>query len=207
MKDLMRLGGTYQRKNWTDAKRDEVLSEFIDIIQAHILAGFVIGFNAKDFRARPSEEKKKLGDPKMFCFQRLLKRVCDKLKALGYEATVSAIFDDHQKYSRECYSHWSALRTQHPNLKHSIPCIAFADDEIFLPLQTADIISWLSNRWLRDGRDETKLSRHFQELIKCRKTGRVFPFESELWDKRELDRVLPTLGEGRTWQSFGGENT
>lgn len=197
MNAFMRLREEYQQLNWTEAYRDEVLSEFIRVIQNHALAGFGIGFDTKYFRSLLPEDQKLLGEPHMFCFQRLMNRAVTQLNEWKYEPSISIIFDDHQKYSRECYSHWSALRVKHADLKRSIPSITFADDEFFYPLQGADILAWLSNRWLRDGRVLNKVSRHFGEIINSKELGYGFRFNDELWDKNEIDMALRKLKEKR----------
>ncbi|MGD1018237.1 MAG: DUF3800 domain-containing protein [Verrucomicrobiia bacterium] len=194
MKELMRPDGVYRGKGWSEAHRDDVLSEFITKIQAHTLAGFGIGFDAKYFRSLSTEDQEVLArDPHFFCFQRLMKRIVGQLLNWKYEASVSVWFDDHQKYSIECYKLWSALRVKHADMKSAIRSISFADDEYFYPLQGADILAWLSNRWLRDGRDLNKVSRHFREILNSSEKGYGFKFIDELWDKEAIDRALHEL--------------
>lgn len=197
MKSFMGLRDEYKQLNWNEAQRDDALSEFIKIIQSYTLAGFGIGFDTKYFRSLTDPDRKLLGEPHMFCFQRLMNRTVTQLNEWKYDPSISIIFDDHQKYSRECYSHWSALRVKHADMKRSIPSITFADDEFFYPLQGADILGWLSNRWLRDGRDLNKVSRHFGEILHSKASGYGFKFNDELWDKNEIDRALRELKENR----------
>ena len=200
MKDLMRLQGAYKDKRWSKEHRDDIVSEFISVMVKHTLAAFAVGFDAKYFRSLPPHDRAKVGDPHMFCFQRLMRRITDTMAEAGrisqrrVDTRVSVIFDDHQHYSVECYKHWSSLRTTHPDMKHMIPSIAFADDEVFYPLQGADVLSWLSNQWLRGGRDVDKISRHLRELVQMHEGNAHFAFVDELWDKDELDDRLPGLG-------------
>jgi hypothetical protein len=197
MKDFMRRQGQYVSLGWTDAERDDALSEFVNIIRANTWGAFAVGFDTKHFRTLPGLLQAKVGDPHMFCFQRLMRRVVDTLTASGYEPTVSVMFDDHQLYSRECYSHWSELRARQPEMRRRIPCISFGDDEIYFPLQGADILAWLSNRWLRDGRDTNRVSRHLGELLSEPLHGNGFALADELWDKTELERQLPAMKGGQ----------
>jgi hypothetical protein len=206
MKELMCRGGIYRDKGWSEEKRDDVLSEFITKIQTHTLAGFGIGFDAKYFRSLPKEDQKLLArDPHLFCFQRLMKRLVGQLVDWRYEASVSVWFDDNQEYSIECYKLWSALRVKHADMKRAVRSVSFADDEYFYPLQGADVLAWLSNRWLRDGRDLKKVSRHFREILNSHEAGYGFKFIDELWDKGEIDRALRELRKAKRAARLEGQ--
>jgi hypothetical protein len=191
--NLMSRMGVYKSKTWTDGERDDLLSRYINIIRSNALAGFAIGFDAKHFRTMPSQTRQDTGDAHMFCFIRMMRNIVETLRGWSYEPSISIVFDDHQRYSPLYYSRWSELRAKHPDMKKRIASITFADDEVFYPLQGADILCWLSNRHLHGMSKNAPVSRHLGEVLQDPVQGFAFRYVQEFWDKNELDDKLPKL--------------
>lgn len=66
---------------------------------------------------------------------------------------IALTFDEDEDYSVKCYKLISRLRKTRPEIKETIISVGFADDEWYSPLQAADILANLTNRYWRDNMD------------------------------------------------------
>jgi hypothetical protein len=197
MNDLISLQGPYKALGWETSKRDAVLTDFIDVIRNNIIAGFGVGVDSKYLRSIPKEFQKLIGDPQMLCFQRILRIVVNTLHRVGYQSTITVTFDDCEEYSVRCYRMWSRLRQLSPELGELIPSISFADDCKFFPLQAADLLSWETNKHLRQmaGKYKTRLT--MERLMQSTTPGYGLEYISELWDDENIDRLCRDIASGK----------
>jgi len=190
MKDFVHLRGPYEELGWTHERKQKVLDEFITIIRTYILAGFGVAVDAKYYRSMALEARKLLGDPHLFCFQRLMSRFTRKLKESGWNEPIPVIFDDCEEYSVRCYRLWSAMRANYPDMKSQISAITFADDKIFYPLQGADILAWETTKHLRQMAEQRKLRPTMDSLMRTSNNPALgIEYISELWDGPELEKA------------------
>jgi hypothetical protein len=194
MKNFIALQGEYKKKGWSHADRDKILEEFINVIRRNVLAGFGIGLDAQYYRSLDQESKKRLGrDPGLFCFERLIRRIVDKLIKSGHEPSISMVFDDDQHYAMNCYARWCKLKKRNPGLGNRISTMCFADDKVFQPLQGADILAHETNKYLRVQLEGRKVRSHFLNLLKSHEPPYGIEYVSELWDKNELGKLICEL--------------
>jgi len=197
VKDLLPMQGPYRDLGWTLTKRDEVYNEFVSVIRKHVLVGFGMAVDARYWRAMKPEARKLLGDPFMACFQRLMRRITDRLEAAGSQDPMPITFDDCSDYSQKCYSAWSALRKRDPRMMRLISAITFADDEIFYPLQGADVLANETNKHLRNlakarrvRPDMENLRPEMENLVRSLDDPPLgIEYVGELWDGPELERA------------------
>jgi hypothetical protein len=182
MREMIALSGPYQAKGWTHKERDEVLTEFIDVIREHIWGGFGVAVNAKYLRSMGKDAMKRIGDPQIFCFQRIISRVLLRLEEVGYQPVISAIFDDSEAYSVRCYRTWSKLRRMVPAMHKRIPSITFADDKHFFPLQAADILAWETNKSLRQQVGNLPVRGTLTRLLSDTEPGFNLDYTGEAWN-------------------------
>jgi hypothetical protein len=151
----------------TAKDREQILPDFIDVIRRNVQIGIGVGLDVKSLKAMPSDFQQKVGDPQYFCFQRMLRTLVDNLrKNENYTGPVPITFDDTQEHAILCYRMWSKLRTQHQELKQSIPAITFADDEVIMQLQAADLLAHQTRATaLRQMRDQQPSDNLFQRLM------------------------------------------
>lgn len=138
--------------NWKNPEEVEALNEFARIIRRHSIYGFSVAVDADYYRKMSVEKRKLLGnkDPRDFTFHRLLRIMCDRLRDDGQDDWLSIIFDYEEGFSVECLRSLIKLRMQLPFIKNLVRHIGFADDEIFYPLQAADMFAYAHKRSLRD---------------------------------------------------------
>jgi hypothetical protein len=196
MKEAMALSGPYEKKGWDTAKRNSVLAEFALIIRKTIWAGFGVAVDAKYFRQMPSEARKKMGDAQIFCFQRMIHLVIQKLREVGYEPRISMVFDDSEEYSTRCYRVWSRLRVLRPEIRDRIPAITFADDRVFNPLQAADMLAWESNKSLRLRAANEEQRPQLRALMTDTDPSYGLDYVGEVWGAKSLDKIWAQIKAG-----------
>lgn len=197
MKDLIPLRGPYENLGWDIAKRDEVLREFIDVIREHVVGGFGVGVDSKYLRSMCKDAKQQIGDPAMLCFQRILRIVVNKLQSVGYQSSISPVFDDCEEYSVRCYRMWSRLRKNAPELSAAVPSITFANDHHFWPLQAADVLAWETNKHLRQMAGNFNMRKQMETLMQSTTPGYGLDYTSELWDAETLEELYRDIKSGK----------
>ena len=61
----------------------------------------------------------------------------------GTTDRLSLICDDEQEMALPCYDLYRRLKVLNPEARQKLACLSFADDEVFLPLQGADMLASL----------------------------------------------------------------
>jgi Protein of unknown function (DUF3800) len=137
--------------DWKNENLVAGLDEFARIIRRHVLFGFSVAVDAKYYRSMPVEKRKVLGDkdPRDFTFHRLLRIIRDRLNDDGQDEWFSITFDYEEGFSVECLRSLIKLRKEIPFMKELIRSISFADDDIFYPLQAADMFAYAYKRSLQ----------------------------------------------------------
>jgi Protein of unknown function (DUF3800) len=137
--------------DWKDHKQVSALTEFVRPIREHVFCGFSIAVDAKYYRSMPIEKRRVLGDkdPREFTFHRLLRIVRDYLKERGQDDWLSLTFDYEEGFSVQCLKSLMKLRKERDYIKTLVRNIGFADDEMFHPLQAADMFAYGYRRSLQ----------------------------------------------------------
>ena len=200
MKDLVALQGEYKDLGWTHTEKDKLIDEAISLIKAKALAGFGVAVNTKYWRSMSPEARKRIGDPHMLCFQRIIKLVIKNLTKAGITYPIAAIFDDSEEYGVRCYRMMSQLRREVPEVKERIGSISFADDQIYYPLQAADMIAYESAKELRQKAEGYKSRSSFSTLVTPDGSSAPLEYDSEYYDGEaleECDQLILSRGSGK----------
>jgi hypothetical protein len=138
--------------NWKNQAETGALLEFVKIIRTHAIFGFGVAVDAGYFRAMPVEKRRLLGDKRAtdFAFHRLLRLVRDKLHELQMDNWLSITFDYEDGFSQECLRSILRLRKEREYIRTLVRSIGFADDEMFYPLQAADLFAYGYKRFLQE---------------------------------------------------------
>lgn len=188
MTDLMALQGQFKCLGWSEQKKLLVVKDFIDAIRNNILVGFAVGLDAKYYRSMMKETQKKF-KPHVFCFARVIKLLMNRHSAWGWTEPISSIFDDCRQYSMKCYSALCDIKEKHAGVSKLIASITFADDEVFYPLQAADMLAYATRHEQKLGDGAWSEASIFYDLLREKETNYGILYESEYWDGPELDRV------------------
>jgi hypothetical protein len=151
MNALMSLQGEYSGRQWTKTKAFDILRAAAPIIKDSVLAGIGVAVDCGYLRAMPQDARERIGDPVMLCFQRCVKLVVDRLRAADYDYPFAVICDDCEEYAMRMYSMLRKIKRKNTEWKKRIGGISFVDDELYCPVQAADVFSYMSTKALQDG--------------------------------------------------------
>jgi Protein of unknown function (DUF3800) len=190
MKDAIPIEGEYKNLGWDRAKRDEVLSEFIDIIKESNLVGFGIGVDADAWRTLPEELIKEHGNSMQFCFFRLARKLVDRLIVAAPKDLFTLIFDYDQEYASRRLSVFSWLQAHNSIAQEYFASLAFANSRYFVGLQAADLLAWQTRKELIQKSGGFNSTSQFKELF-AMTPGYVPDYVGEEWTKEEIeDKIL-----------------
>lgn len=199
--DFLAGEAEYRDLKWSEDKKQAVLSEFIKVIRERTLAGFAVGLDSRAYREITAgvEKRKK---PHVFCFERILRLVKDRLTAWGYPGNVAMVFDDIEAYAMQCYHAYCVIKQAYPDLKRLFTGIAFADDVYTLPLQAADLLACASNKEKTFG-DMAWADGHsrFRELLFDANPSYGKRYDTEDWRREELIKRRDEIIQVASWPS------
>jgi len=124
-------------------------------------------------------------NPEIFLFHRLLKKVIFVLNQWGYKEPISLTMDWEEGYAIRCLRALSNLLKHRAEIRQLIGSIGFADDEIFYPLQAADILAYATK-----GHLQHKPPAYWQVLIEGAPGVTPPSYVSEFYDPKVLDQLL-----------------
>jgi hypothetical protein len=171
----------------TEAKsveeRNNVLKPFVDCIRRYFTFGRAVAIDVEGYKKWPPQARKRVGgsdDPHYFAF---LSGLLGPAKYISNEDRFSLVCDDDKQTAMNCYRLYGRVRTINPELKRKMVAITFADDDVFVPLQAADLLASL-----------------------CRlEAGRQF--HREYYEYMPTFRALTGSGSGMRWavNFYGGD--
>lgn len=189
--DFIGSNGVYEELGWKNSELNDlipqVLDEFISVIRKHKITGIGVGLAGRHFReiTRTVAKREK---PEVFCFERVLRLVVERLDKWGWHEPVCMIFDDSEAYSMKAYANLCEIKDRNPDLRKRVAGIAFGDDEFFAPLQAADLLAYATTRMNSSGDGAWLYHPQFKNLLKDENPAYGKLYDSENWDVAELDR-------------------
>jgi len=153
----------------SDRKAKDLITRCVDIIRSSIPIGLTVGFDAEHYRAINPNQRKKLGQPLLICMARaaeIAAAVLDEYRKGGETIEgINLIFDDSKGNATKMLKAWIDLKERHPRLGAIIPSIGFADDKFFYPIQAADLLANLTNRYYQRGPKSEAAERLLRKLL------------------------------------------
>lgn len=171
--------------------RDTLMRAIFPFIPEHALFGMSEGVSLADFNGvvLPNVPKqlaiaKDLRDPYFLCFQLALERLVlqiEELLDIGPENTVACFFDRQDQFGPRALRYFNRLKADEANRPwvRRLRSIAFAGKDELVPLQAADVLAWLSNRFMAQS-----LTTHPRFLLE--------EYLRILWSRRALEHAVLT---------------
>lgn len=131
-----------QEKGWSTPKRREVVLDFVKVIKQCRLIGFGVGVDAHVWANLGKERRGAFGNAQEFCFQRIVRRVVDRLEEAHEQEPLQLIFDRDIEYARRRLRLFENILKGDRSASNRIATIGFGDTEWHLPLQAADLLAW-----------------------------------------------------------------
>jgi hypothetical protein len=125
-------------------ERNRVLQPFIECIRKHFELGIAITVDVEAYKKWPPQARKRVGgsdDPHYFAF--LCGATGPAKHLTNDEDRFSLVCDDDQSTAMNCYRLYSRVRAINDELRRKMISITFADDDVFVPLQAADLLASL----------------------------------------------------------------
>lgn len=178
----------YDAEAWTAERKRQAIDDFATTVGKHILRGVSVGVDTRAYRAMPKQARDSIGDPAMFCFARVIRRIVDSLEEWQWDEPIGSIFDDVEHGAMKCYSLYREIKRHDPRAKRLLPTITFADDQVMFPLQAADLIAYATMREQRRGKAAWDERSWFRSLLFASRDDPVYGREyvSEYWDAEGL---------------------
>jgi Protein of unknown function (DUF3800) len=187
-----------RKRDFTDRESVKILMQFIDVIRRTRLFGFSVGVDGKHFRHALKLAGRPNQDPAIFAIHRILHQITEAASEIAAEKPLIMLtFDEDEEYSVRCYKLISRLRRIRPEVRSLIASISFAADDFFPPLQAADLLSNLTNKYWRDNMDAE--SPEPSNLLKRPLTepkngiGVAMWRGAEFWNAKAIDKNLAGL--------------
>ena len=190
MRDLIPLQGEYKTLGWDNRGRDEGLAKFIRIIKENRLIGFGIGIDANHWRI--IRAKQHFGSAQDFCFQRVIRRVVERVKVANIEDTVSITFDTDPEFAGIRCRRFSEIRKHDHDAGEYLSGISFVNPKDYVQMQAADLLAWETRKELAQKTGGYNSTSRFKDLFTALEDYEL-DYTSELWDQGELDNALSNL--------------
>jgi hypothetical protein len=159
---------------WDTDSADELVARLVDAIRTTIPIGLAVGFDNKHYRALTQGQQKEIGRPLLICMSRVIDLAVNfigEMRARGDQIDgINLTFDDSEKDAVEMLSTWIQLKRARKELVDYIASVGFADDKRFFPLQAADLLANLTNRYwqaelIKKSPSSDRTERHLRNLL------------------------------------------
>jgi hypothetical protein len=141
--------------NW-EPIRNEMLREFAQVISSLAVVALGVIVDAVAYRKlRDESSPATYDDPNVFAFHRVIMDGLAKIERVERLGTLSIIVDNDPEHAWGYYNLANGLRN-HPDkavfsaVGDRLHAVCFGDDKAYPGLQAADMLSWLSRRYMVD---------------------------------------------------------
>ena len=191
--ELMSHSLSYRGRTFSDRQEKlKLLGRAACLIQPHVLAGIGCAVDCDEFRRSPVQVQEFChGNAQLMAFHESIKLLINSLKeletkeCLGRTHPVGIIIDESEEYNVRCVQMYTQVKKKNCEWRIRLGSLCVADDELYVPLQSADLIAWLTGQLLRD-----RMLQEYQEIVdKCRKDRLFFSAGydkqsfSDIWEK------------------------
>jgi hypothetical protein len=170
--------------------RVEALRPFILCIRKHLSLAVCMAVNVDGFKNLSSQDQTLLGtDPHYLAFTRAL---IDLLEPLQKTDLLSVICDDEEKTAWPMYTLYRKVKLAWPDARKRLVSLSFADDEVFPPLQAADMIAGLTRLYAKKEffGEENPYQDLFDALGSPDRFDRLWGFKAGLFDVHSLTKMV-----------------
>ncbi len=176
-----------EEREWDHPKRHSVVSEFIQVIRDTQLIGFGVAVDAQIWRELTPKRRKAFGNAQEFCFQRIMRRVVDRMEEAQERDPVSIIFDRDFQFARPRLGLLEHLYKTDTRLAQQVASISFSDSRYYYQLQAADLLAWVTRKRLIDEIEEKPSTPKWDELFADLPYGEL-DYAGEYWDSKEIEK-------------------
>ena len=177
--------------------RIDALMPFVKCIRRHLKLVIARAVDAEAFRALTSEQQKDLGNnPHYIAFVRVLLEI---LEPISKEDKLSIICDDEEETAIPMYRLYRKVRLAWRDARERLSSICFSDDQVFAPLQAADMVASLTRlnaRQLIHG-DTNLYAPLFEAFSQPEEADQLWGFNTATFEKNGLIGVAKDMKEAK----------
>ncbi len=180
---------------WTEDESDDLAGRLIDIIRTSVPIGIGVGLDAAHYRSLTAGQQNEIGSPRIILMSRAIKvmaSVVEEARNQGNQVEgINITFDDSQDAAQMLRT-WLRLKQdpEHTALRALVPSVGFADDEFFYPLQAADLLANLTNRYWRRNPSSDRAEKHLRNLLTPPQGENVFAYRLGFVTQAEMDEAV-----------------
>jgi len=176
-----------QAKKWGSDQGHIVIRDFVQVIRESQLIGLGIAVDAEAWRGLPSNRRRAFGNAQEFCFQRIMRRVIDRVAAAEERDRIALIFDQDFQFAKPRLGLLERLSKGDPRISQQVAAISFADSRAYYQLQAADLLAWETRRHLVDRTAGRPGATRWQALFESLPYGEL-DYEGEYWDLSMIEK-------------------
>jgi Protein of unknown function (DUF3800) len=197
MKDLMTRHGEFS--DLTQDKINNIIDVFWEIIKKNKLIAFGIVVDSIYWNTLPKDFQWEHGNAQEFCFQRMLRRVRDRIALVGNKNYVHITFDRDMDLSKQRLTRFDNIVKKDNVARDLFVSICFANSKVYYQLQAADMLSWETKRFLEDKRINKHPTVGSTKIFSLGVDRDLEFAAAEYWDKEKFEKYI----DKETWSLRG----
>jgi hypothetical protein len=169
--------------------RIDALLPFVQCVRRNVSLIVSMAVDVVEFKKLPSHAREILGkNPHYFAFTRALMQLAEPLHRSDL---VGVVCDDEEETALQMYKLYRKVRIAWPDARERLISLSFANDEVFTPLQAADMMAGLIRLYAR--KEFLGENNPYQDLLAALASPDTFDklwgFEIGLFDKEHLEKM------------------
>lgn len=188
MKDLIPLTGPYKGLGWDETKRDEVICDFISVINETRMFGVGVAVEMAAWqRVKAQFPMPGWRSVHLFCVERIMQRVITQLHAVGVDDTLNLIFDTDPEFGRDRFNLFCAMMANDKRASRRLASISFAHPEYYPGLQAADLLAWETRKNLMQEREGYPSTKRWRAMVTHMPNYHLEYTVGEVWAQVDFD--------------------
>ncbi len=126
-----------------------LIEPFVDVVHKHQLFGVSVAVETASYVALTAPQKKLVGDPTALVLQVFVKTIANWTLGLNDEAILTFMLDEGDQRNGAMLQAYQAVKRANPEWKNLLASISFGDDELYPPIQAADLLGNSFHKYLK----------------------------------------------------------
>jgi Protein of unknown function (DUF3800) len=203
MKETLRVDLPLSKKRPAKGIKNRIddLLPFVKCIRTHLKLVICMAVDVEAFKALPSDAQRDLGNnPHYVAFTRILLEILEPIKK---EDALSIICDDEEETALPMYKLYRKVKLAWKDAKERLAALCFADDQVFVQLQAADMVASLTRLDARQKLrgDANPFGPLFEAFSKPEESDKLWGFNTVIAGKDTLVSIARDLKAVR--QKYG----
>lgn len=175
-----------------------LIEPFVDVVHKHPLFGVSVAVKTASYAALTPPQRKLAGDPTALVLQVFVKTLAAWTLGLNDDAMLTFMLDESDQRNGAMLQAYQTVKRANPEWKKLLASISFGDDELYPPIQAADLLGNSFHKYLKgEPLSYARLSRNELPAIERHHVEYVFDSAAlaELVERRASNpKYLPEFG-------------